>query len=169
MLLIVTFVAPSIAFATRSLLLHNKVRHCQGKHPTHSNRNFKAFFIAVRFTIEIFFAIWEIWLSIFLYQTFLSTVFSIFRKRLFSEKVFKHQVIANIIFYESICQFLIANQINIRHRIFTHLKMQKKYSPGFICFFPQYSNFLGGANNASLSFGRTSAGIVCYFLRALRH
>ena len=86
--------------ATRSLLLHSKVRHCQGKHPTHGNRIFITYFCSCKETIEILFAIWEIWLSIYLYETFLRAVCSTFLKRLFSEKVFKHQVIANVIFYK---------------------------------------------------------------------
>ena len=60
MLLMITFVTPSIAFATRSLLLHSKVRQCQGTHPTHDNRIFEAFFVAGLNTIATLFAKYEI-------------------------------------------------------------------------------------------------------------
>ena len=102
MLLIFTFVTPSIAFATRSLLLHSKVRQCQGTHPTHGNRIFEAFFVADLNTISILFAKCQNRFSIFSCKTFLSALCSIFCKRLFSEKVFKHQLIANVVFYKNI-------------------------------------------------------------------
>ena len=71
----------------------------------------------------------------------------------FFTKVFKSSLIADVLFGIGIRRFLIDNDIlqrSVRHRVFAHLKMQKRYSPGFIRLFSHRSTrmriLLGGAN-----------------------